>query len=161
MRRQFGLLFHLMGLSILLRRMRLEDHSAEEIRKASERGPIVYVLHTRSILDWLALNRALNGRRLPLAKFTNGHRSTVWAPFRVMLKEWWDAIDSRTKHGRVPDPMETGWLTNVVAAGMPTALFLLAGRSIKSSIKRERNRPDHFDPIPALLDAQAKSDRPI
>ncbi len=161
MRRQFGLFFHLMGLSILLRRMRLEDHSAEEIRKASERGPIVYVLHTRSILDWLALNRALNGRRLPLAKFTNGHRSTVWAPFRVMLKEWWDAIDSRTKHGRVPDPMETGWLTNVVAAGMPTALFLLAGRSIKSSIKRERNRPDHFDPIPALLDAQAKSDRPI
>lgn len=161
MRRQFGLLFHLMGLSLLLRRMRLEEHSAEEIRKASERGPIVYVLHTRSILDWLALNRALNGRRLPLAKFTNGHRSTVWAPLRVMVKEWWDALDGRTKHGPVPDPMETGWLTNVVAAGMPTALFLLAGRSIKSSIKRERNRPDQFDPIPALLDAQAKSDRPI
>ena len=55
MRRQFGALFHLLGLSLLLRRMRLEDHSAEEIRRAAERGPIVYVLHTRSVLDWLAL----------------------------------------------------------------------------------------------------------
>ena len=161
MRRQFGLLFHLLGLSLLLRRMRLEEHSAEEIRKAAERGPIVYVLHTRSVLDWLALNRALNGRRLPLAKFTNGHRSTIWAPLRVAIKEWWDSIDTRVKHGKPPNPMDTGWLTNVVAAGMPTALFLLAGRSIKSTIKRERNRPDAFDPIPALLDAQAKSDQPI
>ncbi|MEC8193688.1 MAG: 1-acyl-sn-glycerol-3-phosphate acyltransferase [Myxococcota bacterium] len=161
MRRQFGALFHVLGLSLLLRRMRLEDHSAEEIRRAAERGPIVYVLHTRSVLDWLALNRALNGRRLPLAKFTNGRRSTVWAPLRVALREWWDAFKTRTKHGALPDPMETGWLTNVVAAGMPTALFLLAGRSIRSSIKRERNRPDHFDPIPALLDAQRKSAEPI
>ena len=161
MRRQFGVLFHATGLGLLLRRMRLEDHSAEAIRKASERGPVVYVLHTRSILDWLALNRALNGRRLPLAKFTNGIQSTLWAPIQTALREWWYAIDSRTKHGPQPDPMESGWLTNVVAAGMPTALFLLAGRSIKSSLKRERNRPNHFDPIPALLAAQAKSDRPI
>ena len=62
MRRQFGLVFHLLGLGFLLRRIRLEDHSAEEIRKAAERGPVVYILHTRSAIDWLALNRALNGR---------------------------------------------------------------------------------------------------
>jgi glycerol-3-phosphate O-acyltransferase len=161
MRRQFGVMFHLLGLGLLLRRMRLEDHSAEEIRKAAERGPVVYVLHTRSVLDWLALNRALNGRKLPLAKFTNGIRSTLWAPLRVALREWWYALESRLQHGSQPDPMSTGWLTNVVAAGMPTALFLLAGRSIRSTLKRERNRPDHFDPILALLEAQAKSNEPI
>ena len=89
MRRRFGLLFHLTGMGVLLRRIRLEDHSAEEIRKAADRGPVVYVLHTRSHLDWLALNRALNGRKLPLARFTNGMRSTVWAPLRVSIDEWW------------------------------------------------------------------------
>ena len=55
MRRQFGALFHVLGLSLLLRRMRLEDHSAEEIRRAAERGPIVYVLHTR---HWYTLTSA-------------------------------------------------------------------------------------------------------
>ena len=161
MRRQFGWLYYLTGMGFLLRRIGLEDHSAEAIRRASERGPVVYILHTRSRLDWLALNRALNGRRLPLARFSNGMRSTIWAPFRAAVKEWWQALRYRVKHGAPPNPIECGWLTNVVAAGMPTALFLLAGRSIKSSIKRERNRPEHFDPIEALMDAQAKSKEPI
>ena len=161
MRRQFGWIFYLTGMGVLLRRIGLEDHSAEAIRRASERGPVVYILHTRSKLDWLALNRALNGRRLPLARFSNGMRSTIWAPFRTALREWWQALKYRIEHGSPPQPIESGWLTNVVAAGMPTALFLLAGRSIKSSIKRERNRPDNFDPIEALMAAQAKSKEPI
>jgi len=161
MRRKFGWLFHLTGMGFLLRRIGLEDHSAESIRRAAERGPIVYVLHTRSKLDWLALNRALNGRRLPLSRFSNGMRSTTWAPFRTAMSEWWEAITGRTQHGRLPDPIESGWLTDVVAAGMPTALFLLAGRSIKSTLKRTRNRPEHFDPIHALLAAQAKCNEPI
>lgn len=161
MRRQFGWLYYLTGMSVLLRRIGLEDHSAEAIRRASERGPVVYILHTRSRLDWLAFNRALNGRRLPLARFSNGMHSTTWAPFRTALKEWWQALRYRIEHGSPPSPIESGWLTNVVAAGMPTALFLLAGRSIKSSIKRERNRPEHFDPIEALMAAQAKSKEPI
>lgn len=161
MRREFGWLFHLTGMGFLLRRIGLEDHSAEAIRRAAERGPVVYVLHTRSTLDWLALNRALNGRKLPLARFSNGMRSTIWAPIRTALSEWWGGAKSILQHGSQPDPIGSGWLTNVVAAGMPTALFLLAGRSIKSSIRGTRNRPDHFDPIPALLEAQAKSAEPI
>jgi len=148
-------------MGFLLRRIGLEDHSAEAIRRAAERGPIVYVLHTRSKLDWLALNRALNGRRLPLSRFSNGMRSTVWAPLRTALKEWWGGLKGAIQHGRQSDPIESGWLTDVVAAGMPTALFLLAGRSIKSTLQRTRNRPDHFDPIPALLAAQAKCSDPI
>ena len=95
MRRQFGWIFYLTGMGVLLRRIGLEDHSAEAIRRASERGPVVYILHTRSKLDWLALNRALNGRRLPLARFSNGMRSTIWAPFRTALREWWQALKYR------------------------------------------------------------------
>ena len=160
MRRQFGLLFHISGLGFLLRRLRLEEHSAEEIRKAAERGPVVYILHTRSVIDWLAVNRALNGRRLPLARFTNGLRSTVWAPLRTSLAEWWRALQLKTSLGSMPDPIESGWLTNVVAAGMPTALFLLEGLSIRRTIGASRGNRT-FDPIPALLEAQAKSREPI
>jgi glycerol-3-phosphate O-acyltransferase len=161
MRRKLGWLYYLTGMSVLLRRISLEDHSAEAIRKAAERGPVVYILHTRSTLDWLALNRALNGRRLPLARFSNGIRSTMWAPFRVSLAEWWRGLKDRLNHGAQPKAISSGWLSNVVAAGMPTALFLLAGRSIKSAMKGTRNRPEDFDPIPALLAAQAQSTEPI
>jgi len=161
MRRQFGALFHLSGIGILLRRIRLEDHSAEEIRRAAERGPVVYILHTRSALDWLALNRALNGRRLPLARFTNGMRSTLWAPLRVSIGEWWRALQLRYSAGPMADPITSGWLTNVVAAGMPTALFMLEGLSIRRTIRAGRSNGSAFDPIPALLEAQAKSEEPI
>jgi glycerol-3-phosphate O-acyltransferase len=161
MRRKFGLLFHLSGIGILLRRMRLEDHSTEEIRRAAERGPVVYILHSRSALDWLALNRALNGRRLPLARFTNGMRSTQWAPLQVAIAEWWNAIKGWFSTGSLPEPTTSGWLTNVVAAGMPTALFLLEGRTLRRSIRPGQNRTKTFDPIPALLAAQAKSKEPI
>jgi glycerol-3-phosphate O-acyltransferase len=61
----------------------------------------------------------------------------------------------------MPEPTTSGWLTNVVAAGMPTALFLLEGRTIRRSIRPGQNRTKTFDPIPALLAAQAKSKEPI
>ncbi|MGB0638426.1 MAG: 1-acyl-sn-glycerol-3-phosphate acyltransferase [Myxococcota bacterium] len=161
MRRHFGLLYHLSGIGLLLSRIRIEDHSADEIRRAMERGPVVYILHTRSTLDWLAFNRALNSRGFPLPRFTNGLRSTVWAPIGTAISEWWGAIRDRAQVGPNHHPITSGWLTNVVAAGMPSALFLLAGRNFRSTIRRERDRPKDFDPVPALLDAQAKCDQPI
>ena len=72
-----GPLYWLSGLPWFMRRLRMEDHSAERVRLAAERGPIVYVLHTRSHVDWLALQSVLNERRLPLPAFTAGH--TPWA----------------------------------------------------------------------------------
>ena len=74
MLRRFGMLYMLSGVGLLLRRLRMEDRSADNIRRASEKGPLVYVLYARSKLDWLALNRTLNNRRLPLAVFTWGLR---------------------------------------------------------------------------------------
>ncbi len=161
MRRHFGLLYHISGIGLLLSRIRMEDHSADEIRRAAERGPVVYILHTRSTLDWLALNRALNSREFALPRFSNGLRSTVWAPIATAISEWWGAIRDRIQIGPNHHPITSGWLTNVVAAGMPSALFLLAGRNFRSTIRRERDRPKDFDPIPALLEAQAKCDQPI
>ena len=65
MLRRFGLLYFLSGVGLLLRKLRMSDRSANNIREASEKGPVVYVFYTRSKLDWLALNRVLNQRRLP------------------------------------------------------------------------------------------------
>ena len=95
MLRRFGLAYWLSSLGVLMGRVRFEEHSAENIRRAAAKGPLVYVLHTRSRLDWLALNAALNRNKLPLAAFTTGIVSTPFRPVFGALREWWGALRAR------------------------------------------------------------------
>lgn len=150
----FGAAFFLLGLPIFFRSLRMEDHSAERIRRAAERGPVVYVLHTRSVVDWLALNRVLVARGLPLPVFTNGVDATFWMP----LAEQWRALTRRFR-GETPafDPMNSGWLADCIASGRPTCLFLQPQQNLVDLVVRR----DEPDPIAALLDAQARTGRPV
>ncbi len=150
----FGLAWYLLGLPLFFRRLRMEAHSAERIRRAAELGPIVYVLHTHSTVDWLALNRVLVEHGLPLPAFTNGLDATAWMP----LAEQWRALTRRFR-GETPafDPLTNGWLAQCIASGRPTCVFLSPPWDIRDLLVR-REAPD---PIPALLDAQARSTRPI
>jgi glycerol-3-phosphate O-acyltransferase len=155
MLRTFGLLYWLSGLGILLRNLRMEDHSAENVRRAADKGPLVYVLHTRSILDWLAVNRVLNRRRLPLARYTAAVRSTAFRPLASALQEWANAAWTWLS-GRSVDPLASGWLTEAISAGLPTCLFLVQPRNIW-----ERGTSGQKDPLELLFQAQEQTDRPI
>ncbi len=155
MLRNFGALFWASGLGILASRVRLEEHSAEHVRRAAERGPVVYVMHSRSVLDWLAVNRALNLRRLPLPRYNNGVRSTIFKPLMMGLREAWSALGERIRHGRAPDPVASGWLAKAVAEGMPSLLFMVGARSVLG------RRDVDNDTVEALLDAQDRCERPI
>ncbi|MES2643596.1 MAG: 1-acyl-sn-glycerol-3-phosphate acyltransferase [Myxococcota bacterium] len=150
----FGAPFFLLGLPLFFRTLRMEDHSAERIRRAAERGPVVYVLHTRSVVDWLALNRVLVAHGLPLPVFTNGVESTFWMP----LADQWRALTRRFR-GETPafDPMSSGWLADCIASGRPTCLFLQPQRDLVDLVVKR----DEPDPIAALLEAQARTDRPV
>jgi len=152
---RFGLLYWLSGLWLILRRLRLEEHSAEQIRRAAQAGPVVYALHTTSLLDWLALNRVLAARRLPLADFTLGLRPSFLAPLHEALAALGGAIRARFSEGPAPDPVASGWLADAVASGLTTCVFLVpgAGAGVLG--------PDAPDPVEALLQAQAKCERPI
>ena len=39
------------------RRLRMDNASVENIRKAHSNGPVVYVMYTKSRLDWIAFNQ--------------------------------------------------------------------------------------------------------
>ena len=92
MLRQFGMFYLLSGMGFLLRRLRMDDRSAENIRKASRRGHLVYVLYVRSKMDWLALNRTLNKRKLPLSGFTPGLRCFWHRPIKDLVRQVWGGI---------------------------------------------------------------------
>jgi glycerol-3-phosphate O-acyltransferase len=154
MLRRFGVLYYLSGLFWVLRRLRLSEASAENIRRAHSRGPVVYVLHTRSVLDWLALNRVLIGRRLPLAEFTFGIRARWLAPL-FGLRETWAAVKHRSEDGSLSAPVRSGWFADAVSNGMTSAIFLSLGMDLGDLL----GRPE--DPMPALFDAQERAARPV
>jgi len=159
MLRRFGPAYWLSGLGLILGRLRLADHSAENIRQAAARGPVVYVLHTRSWMDWLALNQALNVRRLPLARFTNGLRTTWFRPVLESITEFVAAIRERLNHGRAPDPLASGWLAEAVSDGSTCCLFLVEPRSVG---RVRPTRPARgADPVACLVEAQERCDRPV
>ena len=93
MLRRFGLLYFVSGVGLLLRKLRMSDRSANNIREASEKGPVVYVFYTRSNLDWLALNRVLNQRRLPLAQVSLNMRVLWYRPLLDACIQTWGPLN--------------------------------------------------------------------
>lgn len=142
-----GPLYWLSGLPWFMRRLRMEDHSAERVRLAAERGPIVYVLHTRSHVDWLALQSVLNERRLPLPTFTAGFDARRWSPFGLLGRLFGSA-----------DPSGPDQLGRFVEAGSPTCIFLGTPWDVRELIGLAPTEPDV---IPHLVDAQTRSSRPV
>ena len=157
MLRRFGLLYWLSSLGLLMRRVRFEEHSAENIRRAASRGPLVYALHTQSLLDWLALNTVLNRNKLPLASFTTGVVSTPYRPVLGAVREWWGALRARATDGPMQDPVASGWLSRVVAGGMTTCVFLVRPGLVSGALGREEAN----DVVGALISAQASGARSI
>jgi glycerol-3-phosphate O-acyltransferase len=143
MLRRFGWLYGLLGFGARLARVRVEEHSVDRVREASERGPVVYVLQHTTAVDHLALNAVLNRRRLPLSVWSNGANSLWWLPVR----DAWRALRARLTRQREP-AVDTGWLASQIVSGQVITLFLDTSAS----------GPDPFD---AVIEAQRHSDRPI
>lgn len=156
MLRRFGPLVWGTGLGWLLKRLKLSERSAERVRKAAERGPVVYVMHTWSRLDWLALNRVLNENRLPLARYTHGFQSSAYAPLGDALSGLSQSLRERLG-APPPDPLDSGWLVNAVSQGVPTAIFLVQRLEV---LQRLTSGPLP-DPLEALMAAQERIGRPV
>lgn len=157
MLRRFGWFYWVLGLGQALGRVRIEEHSAEQIRTAAAKGPIVYVLLRRSTIDHLALNTVLNRRRLPLSVWANGVTSFWWQPVADAWRDVWRRVQRRFERGAPPDPVRSGWLGRTVAGGIPVTLFLQEGRTVGEVL----GAPGGPDPIEAILAAQGQTEAPI
>ncbi len=138
---------------------RIDDESCDvqPIREAARKGSLVYVMRTRSLLDYLYFNHFVRSKGLPLARFANGVRAGRYAPFAKVLRSFWTRLRWRRRHGwRLPDPVGSGYLARLVRRGEPVLLFLRWGR--KSLFGP---RDSEADVVEVLVEAQAGRDEPI
>jgi glycerol-3-phosphate O-acyltransferase len=157
MLREFGWLYHLLGLGVALGRVRFEDHSVDRIVRAAGRGPVVYVLLHRSALDHLALNTVLNRRRLPISEWAAGVSTWLWQPITDAWRQLISSVRGALVDGPPTDPVRSGWLARTVAAGHTVTIFLRDHAVPQLSA----DPAPADDPLRALLDAQADSARPL
>lgn len=149
----FGPLYYALGLPWLFRRLRMEDHSAERVRRAAQAGPLVYAMHTRSRVDWLALNAVLADRRLPLAEYTPGIDALPFMPLGRTWREWQRGPDRRDPHAI---------LAGALRAGRPCGAFMVPGRDLGEMVgDLVGDVPADTDVAPTLLEVQADHPRPI
>lgn len=154
--RQWGWLYFLV-FWYFFRKLRTDNASGERVRVAAEDSTVVYVLRARSLVDYLALNEILRRRRLPLAEYGMAIQMTWYMPLLEAAGLMRDKLRWFFKHGRLPNPVDVGWLSKLVAQGGHAAIFLRPRPRILGSI----GFSDWPDPLPGLLEAQRKGRRDI
>lgn len=154
--RQWGLLFYLL-FWYFFRKLRVDDASAERVRRAAEDSTVVYVLRARSLVDYLALNEVLRRRRLPLAEYGMAIQMTWYMPLLDAAGLMRDKLAWFFRKGRLPNPVDVGWLSQTVARGGHAAVFLRPRPRILGSI----GLTDWPDALPGLLEAQRAGRRPV
>jgi glycerol-3-phosphate O-acyltransferase len=134
-----------------------DDVDLEPVRKAQKQGPIVYVMRTRSLLDYLYFNHFALKHDLPLARFANGLSTTLLAPLTSTVRSWWSRRKYRKEHGqRLPDPVDGGFLERLIGGGGNALVFLRRGR--EWPFVRD---PGQRDAVEVLVEAQVNRDEPI
>ncbi|MAA78757.1 MAG: hypothetical protein CL916_05815 [Deltaproteobacteria bacterium] len=147
MQRHFGFLYTIMGMGLLLRRLRMDDRSTDNIRKAAQKGHLVYVLYARSRMDWLALNRTLNGRKLPLATFTPGLRSFWNRPLKDMIVQGWLAFKQIFSKNR-----DIEYMREAICKNEAVSIFLVHPRTLGTTASTA---------LQSLMQLQSSLSRPI
>lgn len=127
------------------------------VRDAAEGGSVVYVMRTRSVLDYLFFNHLLRKHRLPLSRFANGVRTLFAAPLGEQLRVAAARFRQRRRGNMpLPDPIDGGHLGELVEAGHPALLFLKHRTQILGPTLGNTT-----DVVEVLVEAQRKRDTPI
>lgn len=132
----------------MLRSVDFAKRVVDSLRDAEDRGSVVYVMRTRSIIDYLYFNLAFLEYGLKLVRFANGVKTFA-------LRGFPRSLGARLR-GRRGLPSDEDCLEAVVAADLPAMLFLRRPRG------REINEISYTLPhLQRLVQLQRRMERPI
>ena len=85
----------------------IHDETVEEISELAEKGQIVYIMRSRSLLDYLAFNELYVRNELPLARFANGINLSLFRGFREWLVNFFSRSSAPPDQG-LHEPLTHG-----------------------------------------------------
>lgn len=129
-----------------------DEPSLGGVRAAADAGSVVYVMRTRSTLDYLFFNDFLLRHGLPLARFANGASATWFAPVGRLITRGFQRLRRR----KLADPVEGGWLAGLLADHHSALLFLK-----EPKLWLDDHKPSEKDPFEVVIESQRGRAEPI
>lgn len=111
-------------LAPFFRRMTVSPEEIDRIRWLAERGGVIYVMRTASLLDFLYLCYLCQREKLPVPRFANGIHPFFWRPVWQVLRRAFALLFARLGFRRFRGYSEADFLTSVAQAGGSAMLFL-------------------------------------
>jgi glycerol-3-phosphate O-acyltransferase len=143
---------------VAFRHIRSDDEDLVPIRDAAIKGSVVYVMRTRSLLDYVYFNWLAVTRKLPLARWANGVHPVLLGPLLRTIRVLWRTLRNRRQRGGpAPSAVNDGWVSELLQRGDSILVFL----------RRRRGRffgkepPPERDIIELLVEAQQRREEPI
>lgn len=140
------------------RHARVDPAEVARIKEAAAKGEVVYVMRHRSLLDYLYFNYLFVREGLPLASFGNEINLLLFLPFGRAMRTMFAKAAWFLRHGWLPDPIDSGWLEQLISQQVPFLVFLKRRQTFLDYVRRNKPRRDVAE---ALIEGARQSERPV
>jgi len=140
----------------LFKRFNFDEGMKETLKRMNREGPVVYAIKYPGHLDYLLCHYRFRTSRLPYPKFAFNLNMSMFLPLSQTLKILRFYVAHLLRHGRLPNPFETGFFKGAIQKGVTSLLCLVDPKGFaRHFIHSEK---DH---IHLLLETQMGMERPI
>ncbi len=140
----------------LFKRVNLDENLKEDLKEMHREGTVVYAIKYRGQLDYLLYHYNFRRRRLPYPKIAFDLNMSMVLPFTHFVKVIISQLSSLFRHGRLPNPYQSGFYKRAIQQGTTSLIFLVDPKGfIRQFIHAEK---DHLQ---FLLETQKDMDSPI
>jgi glycerol-3-phosphate O-acyltransferase len=128
----------------------------EDLRLMHRQGTVVYAIKYRAHLDYLLYHYRFRRGRLPYPKIAFDLNISMLLPLSQFIKVIRFYISYFYKHGRLPNPFNTGFFSEAIQQGTACLLCLVDPKGFARHFFHAEKDHIHF-----LLETQKSMERPI
>lgn len=137
---------------------KVDPQEIARIKEVAAKGEVVYVMRHRSLLDYLYFNYLFVREGLPLPRYGNEINLVLFLPVTRALRTLIAKGAWFLRHGFLPDPVDSGWLEQLIENGQPFLVFLKRRQTFLDYVRRAKYRRDIAE---ALIEGARASSRPV